>query len=80
MQKEFGELSPKFTGFLICILSYISKVRSNSFLLNLAVISFFVVYIFLKKDNHTFEFSEHVSMFQTSSSAIESVTLNFFTR
>ena len=32
---------------------------------------------YFKKYNHTFEFSEHVSMFQTSSSAIVSVTLKF---
>ena len=32
---------------------------------------------YFKKYNHTFDFSEHVSMFQTSSSAIVSVTLKF---
>ena len=34
-------------------------------------------YMYFKKYNHTFEFTEHVSMFQTSSSAIVSVTIKF---
>ena len=34
-------------------------------------------FFFFLKYNHTFEFTEYVSMFQTSSSAIVSVTLKF---
>jgi len=36
-----------------------------------------LLHVIFLKYNHTFDFMEHVSMFQTSSSAIVCVTLNF---